>query len=187
MADGPNGVLITCKYCLIDKVKTCLMCKSFFCSIHANNFSPNFCKDCLTNLSVVMSKFNKTTSEYDPVTDTIEKVSSGCERIQLDGPDWIFYSEWIQNLNDEDMKVIYEFHYFVLKLIEHDNETRIVKRKNKLASTKMPLSVVTTKTSTTKREAKPKDVQKELEKLGIPTDTIKTMLKTMGLEYRESA
>jgi hypothetical protein len=132
-----------------------------------------------------MSKFNKTTSEYDPVTDTIEKVSSGCERIQLDGPDWVFYSEWINNLNDADLSVIYEFHYFVLKLIEHDNEIRIVKRKNKLASTKMPLSVVTTKTTTTKREAKPKDMQKELEKLGVATDTIRAMLKSMNIEYKE--
>jgi hypothetical protein len=187
MADGPNGTLITCKYCLNEQIKLCLKCQSHFCSIHAASFSPNFCKDCFNNLTAVMSRFTRTTTEYDSVTDTVEKITSGCDRIQLDGPDWVFYSEWIANLNDEDLSTIYEFHYFVLKLIEHDNEVRKVKKRDKLAKQPTPIGVITTKTSSSRREAKPKDMQKELEKLGLATDVIRQMLKAANIEYKESS
>lgn len=186
MADGANGQLVTCKYCLEENVKKCLKCQSLFCSKHSASFSPNFCKDCFNNLAVVMSRFTRTTTEYDPVNDTVEKITSGCARIQLDGPDWIFYSDWIASLSDDDLAVIYEFHYFVLKLIEHDNEVRKVSRARKLASLPTPIGVVTTKTSSTKKEAKPKDMQKELEKLGMNADVIKAMLKAANIEYKES-
>jgi hypothetical protein len=187
MADGPNGQLITCKYCLNENVKKCLKCQSTFCSLHAAVFSPNFCKDCFNNLTAVMSRFTRTTTEYDSVTDTVEKITSGCDRIQLDGPDWIFYSEWIDNLTDDDLATIYEFHYFVLKLIEHDNEVRKVKKARKLASQPTPIGVVTTKTSSVKREAKPKDMQKELEKLNLPEATIRAMLQAAGISYKENS
>jgi len=187
MADGTNGQLITCKYCLSENIKKCLKCESLFCGIHAASFSPNFCKDCFGNLTAVMSRFVRTTTEYDPISNQVEKITASCDRIQLDGPDWVFYQDWLHNLNEEDLAVVYEFHYFVLKIIEHDNEVYKAKKKDKLSKVPTPIGVVTTKTSSVKREVKPKDMQKELEKLNLPVVTIKAMLFAAGIEYKEAA
>src|SRR5580765_6354873 len=114
MAAEANVALVICKYCTEDKVKTCAKCKSYFCSAHAARFSPNFCKECLVNLTAVWEKFSKTTteyhpvedvlntvtsSEYDPVEDVLNTVTSGAKRLHVDGADWVFYSAWVDSLN----------------------------------------------------------------------------------------
>jgi hypothetical protein len=183
----PVTPLPVCKYCIDDKVKECLKCKSLFCSIHASHFSPNFCKDCFSNLSVIIDKFQRTSTEYDHVHDTVVQSTSTCKRLTIDGPEWIFYTTWIHELSDEELQIVYEFHYFILKLIESANETKKIARARKMkeVSGSHPIGIVTTKDTHVRREAKQKDMQTELEKLKIPVDTIKAMLLAAGITYRD--
>lgn len=180
-----NTSLRICKFCNSEDVRECLKCKSLFCAIHAARFSPNFCKDCLTNITAIWEKYNRSTTEYDPINDTLHVVTAGAKKLQLDGADWIFYSAWINELNDDEMQVIYEFHYFVLKLIEHHNEIRKVNKAKKLASAPTPVGIVTTKETKVKKTAEVKNMQAELEKLKLPVDTIKAMLLAAGIPYKE--
>jgi|SRR5580765_984776 len=185
MAAEANVALVICKYCTEDKVKTCAKCKSYFCSAHAARFSPNFCKECLVNLTAVWEKFSKTTTEYDPVEDVLNTVTSGAKRLHVDGADWVFYSAWVDSLNDDELEMVYEFHYFVLKLIEHDNEIRKIKKARKLASAPTPIGVKTTKETKVKKTAEVVDMQERLEKMNLPADTIRAMLLAAGISYRE--
>src|SRR5882724_8930247 len=142
--------LPTCKFCLNEQTKVCIRCQSRFCTIHAAKFSPNFCKDCLTNLAATIERFQRTSTEYDALDDKLVTHTSTGTQIKIDGPDWVFYQAWIEQLSDDELREIYEFHYFVLKIIEYDNETRKVKKAKKLATAPTPLSISTTKEARTK-------------------------------------
>lgn len=162
--------------CTETKIKQCFKCKRPFCATHAAKFSPNFCQDCFKNLQVVLDKYTRVTEDFDSITEQLITRRESCNQIKIDGPDYVFYTMWINQLNDEELKSVFEFHYFIVKLIEHENEIRIVKKKYNLKRTPVPLSVSTTTTTQIKKTTKPKDMRAELRKLGIPEATIDAML-----------
>lgn len=180
---SPDVPLLVCKYCLSEQVRECLKCKSRYCVLHAAKFSPNFCKECLPNLSAITNTIMSTSTEYDMLDNELILKTVKHESLRLDGASWIFYSTWIENLNEEDWLEIYQFHYFILKMMEYENEVRKVKKARRAASA--PLSVSMTKQSTTKKVVQAVDMQAKLEKLGIPTATIKAMLQAAGITYKE--
>lgn len=180
---SPDAAIPTCKFCLSEHVKLCLMCQSRFCVLHAAKFSPNFCKDCLSNLSAIIGTMSQTGTEYDMLDEELVIKVTQYKTLQLDGPDWIFYRQWIENLREEDWLEIYQFHYFVLKFMEYQNEVRKVKRAKRIASA--PLSVKMVKQATTQKVVAPIDMQTQFEKMKIPTATIKAMLQAAGIPYRE--
>ncbi len=187
----PETIIKHCKYCSPsdnnDNLQTCAKCGSTYCSSHTAKFSPRFCKDCFSNISVIVDKYTRIKDDYDEVNDVVVSNKSSCTRIRLDGPDWVFYTQWVSQLNDDELRSVYEFHYFIVKLIEHDNDIRKVKKQDKLRNTKItPMSISTVKETKVKRETKPKDMQKELEKMGLPVATIKIMLQAAGFEYKEN-
>lgn len=178
--------IIKCVFgCEEVKIRKCFKCGRPFCALHSAKFSPHFCQDCFKSLQVVLEKYTRIVEDYDDTTDTLTTKKETCDRIAIDGPDYIFYTTWINKLNDEELKSVFEFHYFIVKLIEHENETRVVKKRSSLSRrpkgiglTPSQAIAVTTETETkTKRTAKPKDMRTELRKLGLPESVIETMLK----------
>lgn len=182
-AGASTATLLVCKYCLREEVKECLKCKSLFCPDHASTYSPNFCKDCFNNFAVVFDKFLRTSSEYDPIEDTVHQTTTSANRIRIEGADWVYYTQWINRLSDEDMKSVYEFHFFILKLIEHHNESRKIAKARKLAQQPMPLSTKTTKEVKIRKEVKQKNMQEELERIGLKPDMVKVMVEAAGITY----
>lgn len=180
---SPEVAIPTCKYCLNEQTKTCLMCQSHYCVLHSAKFSPNFCKDCLTNLSVIMDTISRTSTEYDMLDDELVTKVIQSKTLQLDGPDWIFYRTWIDNLSEENWLEVYQLHYFVLKYMEYQNEVRKIKRARRIAQA--PLSVKMTKEAKTKKVVATVDMQAQFEKMNIPVATIKAMLQAAGIPYRE--
>lgn len=151
-----------------EQVIQCKKCQRYYCIIHASKFSPNFCQDCFKNLSLIVDKFEKRTEDYNPQTDTVNVRKESCTRLRFDGPDWIFYTAWIDKLSDDDMKTVHEFHFFILKMIEHDNEVRKINHAKKLRDTPLPkgsLQTQTTKTTKTTKTAKPVDLRAMLKKM----------------------
>lgn len=159
-------------------LKVCLKCKQLFCPMHSARFSPNFCQDCFKNLTVILDKYIRSTEDYDSITDQLVTRKESCNRLQIDGPDYVFYTKWIHKLNDDELKSVFEFHYFIVKLIENENEIRIItKNKNKSKKNiQAPISIVKTTEVTSKKESKPKDLRTELKKLGIKDDVIDKMI-----------
>jgi len=180
---SPEGVQLTCKFCLNENIKECIQCGSRFCALHAAKFSPNFCKECLTNLAVIIDTVTRTSTDYDMLDGELVLKAVQANRLRLDGPDWVFYNTWITNLSEEDWLQIYQFHYYVLKRMEAENEIRKVKRARRIANA--PLSTRVTKEVRIKKETKPVDLQESFEKMGLSIDKIKAMLAAVGQTYRE--
>lgn len=174
---APAPPLIVCAFCTKEDVKKCLKCNRNFCPEHSARISPNFCQDCFKNLSVIIDKFTRTIEDYDHTTDSMVVKKDSCMQLRLDGPDYVFYTRWINQLNDDELRNVFEFHYFIVKLIEHENETRIITKNKKLRDAPSPLSITkTTETKTTKTTTQ-KDMRTELRKLKLPDAVIEAMIK----------
>ena len=183
MASPDVPAPLTCKFCLNEHFKECLMCKSRYCVLHAAKFSPNFCKDCLVNLSVILNTITRSSTEFDMLDDELVIKSVESKTLQLDGADWLFYSKWIEELPEDQWLEIYQFHYFVLKMMEHENEIRKVKRAKRIASA--PLSVKITKEAKTQKIVQSVDIQANFEKIGLSESAIRAMLLAAGIPYKE--
>jgi len=171
----PPEQLIVCTWCSTEEVKLCFKCNKPFCTAHASRLTPQACKDCFNGVTVFLDKFTRVTEDYDSVTDQMVTRRESCDRIRLDGPDYVFYQDWVHKLMDDELKSVFEFHYFIVKLIEHENEIRKVKKTQKLRETTPILSSKTTEVKV-KRETKPKDMRSELKKLGLPDVVIDQMI-----------
>ena len=170
--------------CSNEETKECLKCKRHFCIFHSNRISPNFCQDCFKQISLIKDKFERRVEDYDLATDTVTVRKESCDRIKLDGPDWVFYTAWIDTLNDDELQGVFEFHFFILKMIETQNEMRGQKYKDKLKGIKFSvgMSVTTTTDKRTKREVKQEDPMKKLKKLfpGKTDDQLKAIMAIMA-------
>lgn len=166
--------LVTCSFCTKEQIRNCRQCKRPFCTDHSHRFSPDFCQDCFKNLSVIADRFTRTTEEYDHQRDEMVTRRESCDRLRLDGPDYPFLTMWIDKLTDEELKSVYEFHYFIVKIIEHDNEIRKIGKQKRLRET--PVQITKTTETRVRKEAKPKDLGAELKKLGLPQAVIDAMI-----------
>lgn len=169
-------ILITCAFCTKEDVQKCLKCQRFFCPTHSCRVSPNFCQDCFKNLSVIIDKFTRTIEDYDHTTDSMVVKKESCTQLRLDGPDYVFYTKWINQLNDDELRSVFEFHYFITKLIEHENETRIIAKNKKKRETPYPISVTKTTETKTTKTTQQKDLRSELRKLKVPEAVIDAMI-----------
>jgi hypothetical protein len=180
--DPVEKKLNTCVFTCNEEITiACRKCGRNFCINHASKFSPNFCQDCFKALSLIVDKFERRVDDYDAVTDSIVTRKESCKRLRLDGPDWVFYTVWIHKLSDEELQVVFEFHYFIVKLIETENEQRKINHAQRLRGMPVPLGVKTTTETRTKRTVKPKDPLTELKRMfpGKSEDFYKQMLITM--------
>lgn len=173
-----------CKFnnCSEQNVKNCKKCGRAYCIMHANRYSPNFCKECFTNLSVVESKFLRTFEDFDTDTDKLIVTKESCTKYYMDGPDWPFINTWIDSLTDDELKSLWNFHFFIMKTIEAENETRKIQKYKKLREQPTPklISQVTKKTVTKIADTE-EDIRKKLKKQGLPDIIIEQMIKAMNI------
>lgn len=183
--------LSLCEFdCSSAEVRECLKCHKRFCPLHTSRISLNFCKNCFNNLHLIIDKFERRTESYDEDTDTVVVKSESCKRMRWDGPGWLFTTLWVNQLTDDEFKTAWEFHYFVLKLIEQANESRNIK-KNKINSSRMSIgggaktvsgiSVTTTTDKRTRKETKIVDPLVRMKKLfpGLSEIKLKKMMEAL--------
>lgn len=166
--------------CSEQNTKRCRKCNRPFCIMHCNHFSPNFCKDCFKDLAIVADKFKRT---FDYIGDNGQLYTHTEERIRyyMDGIDWPFVTPWIDSLSDEELRIMWVFHHFIMRLIETENDTRNIEKNRKLRETPVPKLITTTSKKITKiaQADTPETMRKKWEKLGIDSATIDMMLKAM--------
>jgi hypothetical protein len=151
--------------------------------MHCNTFSPNFCKECFKDLAVISDKFKRT---FDYIGDNGQLYIRTEERVRyyLDGMDWPFVTPWIHDLSDDELKSLWVFHHYIMKLIETENDTRNIEKARKLRESPVPRLISSTTVKST-RVTKPsvpetpESMRARLKKLGIPDVTIDAMIKAM--------
>lgn len=178
--------IITCAFdkCSEMDVVNCKKCSRPYCIMHSNKFSPNFCKDCFTNLACLEAKFTRTFEDFDEITDKLIITKQSCTKYYMDGPDWPFLTAWIDSLNDHELRAVWNFHFFVMKTIEAENEVRKIKKYQKLrempvvpksSNSKSTIKLVKTVQVTTSEE-----LRKKFKKQGLPDAIIEQMIQAMG-------
>lgn len=183
----PPILEIQCAFCLAETksevsldTKHCIKCTRPFCPEHSSKISPNACKECFSEFAAVVEKYTRIDEEYNEKTDSVVSHKSTSRRIRLDGPDYVWYSLAIQRLTDEELALSFQFHRFMVSLLEHVTTVRIVKKSNELA--KMPSRGLTTSTTTEIRKTRKVKQQKSLREIltasGI-TDEV-TLLKMLA-------
>ena len=177
--------IITCAFdrCAEMDVHYCRKCERPYCIMHSNRFSPNFCKECFANLACIESKFTRTFEDFDEKTDKLIITKQSCDRYYMDGPDWLFLTIWIDSLNDHELKTIWNFHFFVMKTIEAENEVRKIKKYKKLRE--MPTPAIGTKSKSAIKITKTvqittsEELRKKFKKQGLPDAIIEQMIQAM--------
>jgi hypothetical protein len=105
----------------------CLKCKTPFCEEHASPYSPRYCHNCLKQISVLIDKYVRELTVWNPRTEQWETERQACRRIRLDGPDYIWFTYHISQLTEEQLAQHIEFHKSIIQLIENEHHERIVK------------------------------------------------------------
>ena len=179
----------TCVFCLAEippletalNTKTCIKCKRPFCPQHSSKISPNACHTCFSEFAVVVEKYTRINEEYNEKTDSVVSHTSTSRRIRLDGPDYVWYSTAIQQLTDAEMAAMFQFHRFMVSLLEHTTTVRLVRKTQELAGQRSTKNIQTTTTTEVRKTRKVKQ-QKSLREIliasGIPEGPLlDTMLK----------
>ena len=176
--------IITCAFdrCTEMDVHYCRKCERPYCIMHSNRFSPNFCKECFANLACIESKFTRTFEDFDEKTDKLIITKQSCVKYYMDGPDWPFLTAWIDGLNDHELKTIWNFHFFVMKTIESENEVRKIKKYKKLREMPSPVKVLKSANKITKtiQITTSEELRKKFKKQGLPDAIIEQMILAMG-------
>ena len=179
--NNPDTISICAFDCTEQNVKRCRKCNRPFCIIHCNHISPNFCKECFKDISIVSEKFKRT---FDHISDNGQLYVRTEERMKyyLDGPDWPFVTPWISSLSDTELEIIWVFHHYIMKLIEVENDTRHVQKNRTLRDTQVPRLITQTVTKKVTRLVQPdtpETMRVKWEKMGLDKDTIDMMVAAM--------
>ena len=176
--------IITCAFdrCSEMDIHYCRKCERPYCIMHSNRFSPNFCKECFANLACIESKFTRTFEDFDEKTDKLIITKQSCAQYYMDGPDWPFLTAWIDGLNEHELKTIWNFHFFVMKTIEAENEVRKIKKYKKLREMPTPAKVSKSANKITKtvQITTSEELRKKFKKQGLPDAIIDQMIAAMG-------
>lgn len=183
--------LVICAFekCTELDVVQCRKCQRPFCIMHANKFSPNFCKDCFSNLASLEDKFTRTFEDFDTKADKLIVTRESCTRYYMDGPDWPFLQLWIDSLEDNQLRAIWNFHFFVMKTIEAENEVRKIKKLKKIRETPVDKTLKTSKATKMKSVVTKTvqidtadDLRKRFKKQGLPDAVVEQMIIAMGVK-----
>lgn len=178
--------IVTCAFEQCTELDTvnCRKCQRPFCIMHSNKFSPNFCKECFSNLASLEDKFTRTFEDYDDKTDKLIITRESCTRYYMDGPDWPFLQMWIDSLDDSQLRAIWNFHFFVMKTIEAENEVRKIKKLKKLREHPVPkiprVSKMKSVVTKTVQIDTAEDLRKKFKKQGLPDAVVEQMIIAMG-------
>ncbi len=180
-----------CTWCPMEdmgtkELKHCIKCTRPFCPEHASAITPNCCKECFADFAYVIKEHTKTDVEYDEKTDSLITHRSSGQRINLMGPDYVWYSIWIQHLTDEELATSFQFHRFVISLLETTKDVRQVQRNQKLAGEKFTSRITTSTTTEIKKTRKVKQ-QKSLRDILIASGIkegpqLEAMLAAAGVQ-----
>lgn len=184
--------VIYCAFCPVDgfiaedkATKLCIKCSKPFCPEHSSKISPNCCKDCFATFSFTVDKFTREDVEYNEKTDTIVTHKSSSRRIRLDGPDYVWYSMAIQRLTDPELESMFQFHRYMVSLLEHTTTVRLVRKSQELAKT--PSNNISTVVRTEVKKTRKVKTQKTLREILIAsgiTDPVQldAMLAAAGVQ-----
>jgi hypothetical protein len=146
----------TCKSCLeanlVTEVKLarCTKCSQVFCLHFASNIDPQYCIECLSDVTLHKEVVIKT-YEYEGDDGEVKQYKRRAKSIRLEGLDWLFMARKIVDLSDESLELAIEYHREYLQGLLTEREARKAKFLHRYAGVKLdtaPSGQVDSATST---------------------------------------
>jgi len=133
----------TCRSCLeanlISEVKLarCSKCGYIFCIHFASNIDPQYCTECLSNVTLHKETITKTYESYNEENEVVTSYKRKARAIRLEGMDWLFAQRKITQMSDESLELAIEYHREILTGMLAERETRKNKFMHRYAACKV--------------------------------------------------
>lgn len=148
-----------CRACLESNLTSeliiarCSRCTLLFCTHFTSNIDPQYCTECLSNISLHKEIVTKTYDITDEEGKVIKQVSRSARLKRLEGFDWLFAQRKIYTMSDESLELAIEYHREILTGMLNEREQRRTKFLHRFANVKyeIPPKDSTTSTTTVKK------------------------------------
>lgn len=186
-----------CDTCLNDNllkavgITNCSRCKQPYCLHYASKIDPQYCVDCMSDLSVTKSIVTKEYTHEDDEGNVISKYSRRARQIVVSGFDWLFAQRKIKTLTDAELDMAIEYHRTICNWMIVESEQRRNEKMHRYANTKVVLPTVgtttatsvttkkTTTTSSTRQKAQLSSIMSTLAAKGFTPTQLAELLKGM--------
>jgi hypothetical protein len=131
----------TCRTCLEGnlvqdiRIARCVKCELLYCTHFASTIDPQYCTECLSDVTLHKEVVTKTYSYYNEETDTVTEYKRRARYIKLEGLDWLFAQRKIVALSDNELELAVEYHREILNGMLKEREERRIKQLHRYANT----------------------------------------------------
>lgn len=133
----------TCRSCLesnlVEEVRLarCSKCSFIFCTHFASNIDPQYCTECLSNITLHKEIVTKTYESYNEDTEVTTQYKRKARSIRLEGMDWLFAQRKITQMSDDSLELAIEYHREILTGMLAERESRKNKFMHRYAGVKI--------------------------------------------------
>ena len=166
-----------------DETKICKRCSVVFCSHFASTTDNRYCGNCMADFCVKETIMEKVVDHFrnDGTVSFSRKFQ--CKHMKLEGNDWLFATNLIPDMSDQDIEAAIEYHKSNVSLMLMEREARKLERYHKLAGVKVtrPGESQEAREKREAREAKKRTTVKD--KVPSPDDIVAMLTKLATAGY----
>jgi hypothetical protein len=173
--DAGHLTELVCDVCLELNLTTkssieCKRCGKAFCFHYASSIDPDYCVNCMSEVSVTKQIITKTYEHKNEETGQSTFYRRKAREIKIEGLDWLFAQRKIKDLSDVELDLMIEYHRNICSLITAESERRRNEKMHRYAGKHIVIptpatTVVTSNTTTTVKKSRTVSKAKATEQL----------------------
>lgn len=132
----------------------CPKCDKPFCIHFSSKVDPQYCVDCMSDVSVQTDTVSKVYEHYNEQTDRIVRYSRRAKRIKIEGQDFLFAQRRIKDMSDAELGMAIEYHRAIYQAMGLEAEERKVANLHRNVNVSVIPSTQVTSTTTVKKSVK---------------------------------
>ncbi|MDR3392466.1 MAG: hypothetical protein P4L77_12115 [Sulfuriferula sp.] len=188
--EEPHIAHLVCEVCLELNLTTksvirCGKCEQAFCYHFGSAIDPQFCINCMSDMSVTKSTITKSYESINPETGEKSFYRRRAREIKIDGLSWQFAQRRIIELADVELDMTIEYHRNICSLLIDESERRRNEKIHRYANVKMVIPTPATtnvKDSTTTTTKKSRTVSKTKAQEGVAAILQSMLAKGMSMQ-----
>lgn len=144
---------VVCEVCLELNLTTksvikCARCDKAFCFHFASSIDPQYCVNCMSDMSVTKQTITKTYEHKNEETGQIAYYRRKAREIKIEGLDWLFAQRKITELSDTELDLAIEYHRNIYSLMLTEQERRRNEKMHRYAGITVKIPTHSTSTGT---------------------------------------
>lgn len=180
----------TCRNCQVSnlteeiRIQRCKQCASLYCVHFASNIDPQFCVECLSDVTLHKESIVKTYmhEHYDEETDTITQTEyrRRATEYKLEGTSWLFNQRKIVQMSDDSLELAIEYHRGLLQGMMNEREDRRNKKMHRFAGIPSGMEGVSSSKSSSTTVKKSKTISSN--KAGATAASVMSSMLAGGMD-----